>query len=97
MCVHYFNSFWPLTPCATVLIGDIISLLFYAPDCLLQLHTYSNSAWASDPTDSCSVTGYCILHVSSPIAWKTKKQFVVSSPNIQAKLRALDTITAETT
>jgi hypothetical protein len=35
--------------------------LFYARDSPLQLHAYSDSTWASDPTDRRSITGYCIL------------------------------------
>jgi hypothetical protein len=47
--------------------------LFYSRDSPLQLHAYSDSTWASDPNDRCSITGYCILLGSSPIAWKSKK------------------------
>jgi hypothetical protein len=48
--------------------------LFYAHDSPLQLHAYLDSTWASDPIDQRSITGYCILLGSSPIAWKSKKQ-----------------------
>ncbi|XP_052167948.1 uncharacterized mitochondrial protein AtMg00810-like [Oryza glaberrima] len=69
--------------------------LFYARDSPLQLHAYSDSTWASDPTDRRSVTGYCILLGSSPLAWKSKKQAVVSRSSTEAKLRALATTTSE--
>jgi hypothetical protein len=69
--------------------------LFYARDSPLQLHAYSDSTWASDPTDRRSITGYCILLGSSPIAWKSKKQAAVSRSSIEAKLRALATTSAE--
>ena len=69
--------------------------LFYARDSPLQLHAYSDSTWASDPTDRCSITGYCILLGSSPIAWKSKKQAAVSRSSAEAELRALATTTAE--
>ena len=69
--------------------------LFYAHDNSLQLHAYSNSTWASDPTDRCSVSGYCILLGSSPFAWKSKKQAAVSHSSKEAELRALATTTAE--
>jgi hypothetical protein len=39
--------------------------------------------------------GYCILFGSSPIAWKSKKQAVVSRSSMKAKLRALATTTTE--
>jgi len=53
--------------------GTSSRCLFYACDSPLQLHAYSDSTWASDPTDRRSITGYCILLGSFPIAWKSKK------------------------
>jgi hypothetical protein len=41
--------------------------LLYARDSSLQLHAYSDSTWASDPSDRRSVTGYCIFLCSSPL------------------------------
>jgi hypothetical protein len=69
--------------------------LFYAHDSPLQLHAYSDSTWASDPNDRRSITGYCILLGSSPIAWKSKKQAVVSRSSTEAELRALATTTTK--
>jgi hypothetical protein len=69
--------------------------LFYANSSQLQLHAYSDSTWASDPTDRKSVTGYCIFLGTSPIAWKSKKQTAVSRSSAEAELRALSTTTAE--
>jgi len=69
--------------------------LFYAHDNSLQLHAYSDSTWASDPTDRRSVSSYCILLGSSPLAWKSKKQAVVSRSSTEAELRALATTTAK--
>jgi len=42
-----------------------------------------------------SVSGYCILLGSSPLAWKSKKQAAVSRSSTEAELRALATTTAE--
>ncbi|WVZ62539.1 hypothetical protein U9M48_012278 [Paspalum notatum var. saurae] len=75
--------------------GTSSQCLFYARDSPLHLHAYSDSTWASDPTDRHSITGYCILLGSSPIAWKSKKQAAVSRSSTEAELRALATTTSE--
>jgi hypothetical protein len=64
--------------------GTSSHCLFYAHDSPLQLHAYSDSTWASDPTDRCSITRYCILLGSSPLAWKSKKQAAVSRSSTKA-------------
>jgi hypothetical protein len=75
--------------------GTSSQSLFYVHDTSLQLHAYSDSTWASDPTNRCSITGYCILLGSSPIAWKSKKQAAVSHSSMETELRALATTIAE--
>jgi hypothetical protein len=74
--------------------GTTSRSLFYDCNSPLRLHAYSDATWASDRTDRCSITGYCIFLGSSPIAWKSKKQ-VVSRSSAEAKLRALATTSAE--
>jgi len=69
--------------------------LLYDSNSPLQLHAYSDATWASDPTDRRSITGYCILLGSSPIAWKSKKQAAISRSSTETELRALATTTAE--
>ena len=75
--------------------GTSSRCLFYASDSPLQLHAYSDATWASNPADRRSVTGYCILLGSSPLAWKSKKQAAVSRSSTEAELRALATTTSE--
>ena len=75
--------------------GTLSQCLLYARDSPLQLHAYSDSTWASDPTDRRSITGYCILLGSSPLAWKSKKQSAISRSSTEAELRALATTTSE--
>jgi len=53
--------------------GTASRCLFYARDSPLELHAYSDSTWASDPSDRRSVTGYYIFLGSSPLTWKSKK------------------------
>ena len=75
--------------------GTSSQCLFYACDSPLRLHAYSDSTWANDPTDRCSITGYCILLGSSHLAWKSKKQAAVSRSSTEVELRALVTTTSE--
>jgi hypothetical protein len=58
--------------------------LFYACDSPLRLHAYSDATWASDRIGRQSITGYCIFLGSSSIAWKSKKQVVVSRSSAEA-------------
>jgi hypothetical protein len=58
---------------------------------------YSDATWDSDPSDFKSLFVYCVFLGSSLIAWKTKKQTVVSHSSAEAKLRALACVTAEVT
>ena len=68
-----FVHFGHLLRVLRYLRGTASRCLFYARNSPLQLYAYSDSTWASDPTDRRSITGYCILLGSSPIAWKSKK------------------------
>jgi hypothetical protein len=71
--------------------------LFFSSSSSLQLHAYSNATWGSDPSDFKSLSTYCVLLGSSLIAWKTKKQTVVSRSSAKAELRSLACVTAEVT
>jgi hypothetical protein len=75
--------------------GTATLCLFYDHNSPLQLHAYSDATWASEPTERRSVTGYCVLLGSSPIAWKSTKQKAISRSSTEAELRALATTTAE--
>jgi hypothetical protein len=63
----------------------------------LQLHAYSDTTWGSDPSSFKSLSAYCVFCGSSLIAWKTKKQTIVSRCSAEAELRALACVTAEVT
>ena len=61
----------------------------------LELHAYSDADWAGDPTDRCSITGFCFLLGTSLVSWHSKKQDVVSRSSTEAEYRALADTTCE--
>jgi hypothetical protein len=71
--------------------------LFFPNSSPLQLQAYFDATWASDPSDRRSLSAYCVFLGSSLIAWKTKKQTVVSRSSAEVELRAMATVTAEVT
>jgi hypothetical protein len=77
--------------------GTIDRRLFFSNSSSLQLHTYSDATWGSDPSDFKSLFAYCVFLGSSLIAWKIKKQTVVSRSSTEAELHALACVAAEVT
>lgn len=55
----------------------------------LHISGYCDSDWAACPMTRRSLSGYAVLLGSSPIAWKTKKQGVVSKSSTEAEYRAM--------
>jgi hypothetical protein len=77
--------------------GTLTRRLFFPRSISLQLQAYSDATWASDPSDRRSLFAYCIFLCGSLIAWKTKKQTVVSRLSAEARLRAIASLTPEVT
>jgi hypothetical protein len=71
--------------------------LLFSSSNSLQLHTYSDAIWGSNPSDFKSLSAYCVFLGSSLIAWKTKKQIAISCSSAEAELRALACVTAKVT
>jgi hypothetical protein len=71
--------------------------LFFPHSNSLQLQTYCDATWASDPSDCRSLSAYCVFLGGSLIAWKTKKQVAVSRSSADAELRAMALVTVEVT
>lgn len=69
--------------------------LLFSQHSSLELRSYSDATWASDPSDRRSVTGFCLFLGSSLIAWKSKKQTGVSRSSTEAELRAMATTAEE--
>ncbi|XP_019092233.1 PREDICTED: uncharacterized protein LOC109129081 [Camelina sativa] len=55
----------------------------------LSLHVYCDSDWSSCPLTRRSLNAYVVLLGDSPIAWKTKKQDVVSHSSAEAEYRSM--------
>jgi len=81
-----FVHFGHLLSVLRYLMGTSSQCLFYAHDSPLLLHAYLDSTWVSDPMDRRSITRYCIFLGSSPLAWKSKKQAIVSRSSAEAEL-----------
>ena len=69
--------------------GTLYHGLHYSSRSSLELHAYSDADWAGDPTDRCSITGFCFLLGTSLVSWRSKKQDVVSRSSTEAEYRAL--------
>uniref|UniRef100_A0ACD5U5W9 Uncharacterized protein n=1 Tax=Avena sativa TaxID=4498 RepID=A0ACD5U5W9_AVESA len=91
--VHYSH----LLHVVQYLHGTISHRLFFPCSSLLQLQAYSDATWASDPSDRRSLSSYRVFLGGSLIAWKTKKQTMVSCSSAEADLRAMALLTAEVT
>jgi hypothetical protein len=79
------------------LCGTISRHLFFPRSISLQLQAYCDATWASDPSGRHSLSAYYVFLGSFLIAWKTKKQLIVSRLSAEAELRAMTLITMEVT
>jgi hypothetical protein len=77
------------------LYGTISRRFFFSRSSSLQLQTYCDATWASDPSDSRSFSAYYIFLGGSLIAWKTKKQVAVFCSSVEPELRVMALMTAE--
>jgi hypothetical protein len=75
--------------------GTISHCLFFPHPSSLQLHAYCDATWASDPSDHCSLSAYCVFLCGSLIAWKTKKQVEISHLSAEAELCAIALVTTK--
>jgi len=60
-----------------------------------DLHMYSDSNWASDTVDRCSITGYISYFGSAPISWSSRKQPTVALSTMEAEYMALSKATCK--
>ncbi|PKU81867.1 Retrovirus-related Pol polyprotein from transposon TNT 1-94 [Dendrobium catenatum] len=62
----------------------------------LQMRTYSDADWASDPLTRKSTSGFCTFLGDTLISWTVKKQPTVSRSSTESEYRALASATADT-
>ncbi|XP_019238647.1 PREDICTED: uncharacterized protein LOC109218729 [Nicotiana attenuata] len=85
----------PLPNPERYLKGTVDIGLFYSNSVNLSVKAYFDSDWAACPDTRKSVTGFCIFLGDSLIAWKSKKQPVVSLSSTEAEYRALRKVVAK--
>jgi hypothetical protein len=71
--------------------------LFFPRSSSFQVQAYSDATWASNPSDRRSLFAYRVFLGGSLIAWKTKKQTVVSRLSAETELRAMALLMTEVT
>jgi hypothetical protein len=91
--IHYSN----LLRVLRYFRGTISHCLFFPRSISLQLQTYCDATWASNPSDLRSLSAYCVFLSGSLIVWKTKKQIAVARLSAGAELRAIALVTVEIT
>ncbi|KAI0511155.1 hypothetical protein KFK09_011779 [Dendrobium nobile] len=62
----------------------------------LQLRTYSDVDWASNPLTRKSTSGFCTFLGDTLVSWTVKKQPTVSRSSTESEYRALASATADT-
>ncbi|KAL6312245.1 hypothetical protein AAG906_020789 [Vitis piasezkii] len=96
-------------PCATPMVPNVQLMPddgdpFYNPESLAILyggqgHTriecFSDVDWAGSKFDRRSTTGYCVFFGGNLVAWKSKKQSVVSRSSAESEYRAMAQATCE--
>ena len=60
-----------------------------------QIIGFCDADWAGDSEDRRSTSGYCMFVGGNLVAWKSKKQHVVSRSSAEAEYRAMATATSE--
>ena len=69
--------------------------LFYSVSADLCLNAFADADWASCPDSRRSVSGYSVYLGTSLVAWKLRKQNVVSRSSTEAEYRSMADVTRE--
>lgn len=69
--------------------------IFLSADLDFQLTAYCDSDWSACPMTRRSLSEFIVMLGNSPVAWKTKKQDIVSHSSAEAEYRSMGFATRE--
>lgn len=90
----YLESFSAVKRLLRFIKGTLSHGLSYTPSSF-DIHAFSDSNWAGDPSDRKSTSGYCVFLGSNLISWSSKKQPIVSRSSTEAEYWSLAHTAAE--
>ena len=61
----------------------------------LNLVSFCDADWATDPDDRRSTSEYCVFLGANLVSWSSKKQHTISRSSTEAEYRSLANVTAE--
>ncbi|RVX21188.1 Retrovirus-related Pol polyprotein from transposon TNT 1-94 [Vitis vinifera] len=69
--------------------------ILYSSQGHTRIECFSDADWAGSKFDRRSTTGYCVFFGGNLVAWKSKKQSVVSRSSVESEYRAMAQATCE--
>ena len=69
--------------------------ILYSSQGHTRIECFSDTDWAGSKFDRRSTTGYCVFFGGNLVAWKSKKQSVVSRSSAESEYRAMAQATCE--
>ncbi|RVX08747.1 Retrovirus-related Pol polyprotein from transposon RE1 [Vitis vinifera] len=69
--------------------------ILYSSQGHTRIECFSDADWAGSKFDRRSTTGYCVFFGGNLVAWKSKKQSVVSRSSAESEYRAMSQATCE--
>nr|KYP53210.1 Retrovirus-related Pol polyprotein from transposon TNT 1-94 [Cajanus cajan] len=71
--------------------------IFFKANSDTRLHKYVDADWGSCHDSRKSTTGFCVFLGNSLISWKSKRQQIVSKSSVEAKYKAIYSVSNEIT
>lgn len=77
--------------------GSTGKWIFFPSEFDLQIKSFCDPDWAGCPDTRRSLTGYSVFLEEASVSWRSIKQGVVSRSSVEAKYRAMTSVTCEIT